>query len=320
MPPLDRGELAALIEGIEGERTSASLLLLVAERSGGSPLVAEELLAARRELPTASLSGSLDELVVGRLGIRSVECRRVLRLLAPAGRMIGPGAAGPDRGRLRDRHVAAGAAVDQLAAPRRRDPRRGHDGRARRGRRARVPRRARRRRRVPPRADRHGRGAGPAPARPDAPPRLAGGGPRPTCRPRPPGTGSRPTTRPPRDVPPIEAADLAAARHAAADELDALELALSLERPRRDRAAPPRGGVTTSAARTGPTSRSGRPRPRSRSGGRRGRRPTSRRRSGRSTPGATGSASGCSTSASAWSGARRATRSGHGPRRGAPSS
>ncbi len=90
MPLLDRGELAALIEGIEGERTSASLLLLVAERSGGSPLVAEELLAARRELPTASLSGSLDELVVGRLGIRSVECRRVLRLLAPAGRMVDP--------------------------------------------------------------------------------------------------------------------------------------------------------------------------------------------------------------------------------------
>ena len=32
--PLDRDELAALIEGIEGERASASLLLLVAERSG----------------------------------------------------------------------------------------------------------------------------------------------------------------------------------------------------------------------------------------------------------------------------------------------
>ena len=57
LPPLDRDELAALIEGIEGERASASLLLLVAERSGGLPLVAEELLAARRELPTASLTG-----------------------------------------------------------------------------------------------------------------------------------------------------------------------------------------------------------------------------------------------------------------------
>ncbi len=89
LPPLDRSELATLIEGIEGERASASVLLLVAERSGGLPLVAEELLAARRELPTVSLTGSLGEIVVGRMAIRSVECRRVLRLLAPAGRPIG---------------------------------------------------------------------------------------------------------------------------------------------------------------------------------------------------------------------------------------
>ncbi len=90
LPLLDRDELAALIEGIEGERASASLLLLVAERSGGSPLVAEELLAARRELPTASLTGSLDELVMSRLVVRSLECRRILRLLAPAGRPLDP--------------------------------------------------------------------------------------------------------------------------------------------------------------------------------------------------------------------------------------
>jgi DNA-binding CsgD family transcriptional regulator/tetratricopeptide (TPR) repeat protein len=90
LPLLDRGELAALIEGIEGERASASLLLLVAERSGGSPLVAEELLAARRELPSASLTGSLDELVMSRIAVRSMECRRVLRLLAPAGRPLAP--------------------------------------------------------------------------------------------------------------------------------------------------------------------------------------------------------------------------------------
>ena len=86
LPPLDRDELAALIEGIEGERASASLLLLVAERSGGLPLVAEELLAARRELPSASLTGSFDELVIARLGVRSRECRRVLRLMSLAGR------------------------------------------------------------------------------------------------------------------------------------------------------------------------------------------------------------------------------------------
>jgi DNA-binding CsgD family transcriptional regulator/tetratricopeptide (TPR) repeat protein len=84
--PLARGELAGLIEGIEGERPSASVVVLVAERSGGSPLVAEELLAARREFRSATLTGTLADLVVARLAVRSPECRRVLRLLAPAGR------------------------------------------------------------------------------------------------------------------------------------------------------------------------------------------------------------------------------------------
>ncbi|MDO8485278.1 MAG: LuxR C-terminal-related transcriptional regulator [Candidatus Limnocylindrales bacterium] len=88
LPPFDRDELAALIEGIEGERASAGLLLLVAERSGGMPLVAEELLAARRELPQASLTGSFDDLVMARLAARSLECRRVLRLIAAAGRPL----------------------------------------------------------------------------------------------------------------------------------------------------------------------------------------------------------------------------------------
>ncbi len=82
---LRRDELARLIEGIEGERPSASVLLLVSERSRGNALIAEELLAARRELAGASLTRSLDELVVARLASRSTECRRVLRLLAPAG-------------------------------------------------------------------------------------------------------------------------------------------------------------------------------------------------------------------------------------------
>ena len=90
LPPLDRDELAALIEGIEEERASASLLLLVAERSGGLPLVTEELLAARRELPSASLSGSFDDLVIARLSIRSRECRRVLRLMSLAERPLTP--------------------------------------------------------------------------------------------------------------------------------------------------------------------------------------------------------------------------------------
>jgi DNA-binding CsgD family transcriptional regulator/tetratricopeptide (TPR) repeat protein len=86
--PLSRDELASLIEGIEGERPSASVLVLVAERSGGSPLVAEELIAARRELSGVSLTGTLEDLVSARLSLRSPECRRALRLLAPAGRPL----------------------------------------------------------------------------------------------------------------------------------------------------------------------------------------------------------------------------------------
>jgi len=85
---LTRDDVAGLIEGIEGERPSASVLVLVAERSGGSPLVAEELLAARRELSSGSLTGSLEDVVIARFGLRSPECRRVLRLLAPAGRPL----------------------------------------------------------------------------------------------------------------------------------------------------------------------------------------------------------------------------------------
>ncbi|HEY7591214.1 MAG TPA: AAA family ATPase [Candidatus Limnocylindrales bacterium] len=86
--PLDRDSIAGLVEGIEGERPSASVLVLVTERSGGSPLFAEELLAARRELSSATLTGSLDDLVTARLALRSPECRRALRLLAPAGRPL----------------------------------------------------------------------------------------------------------------------------------------------------------------------------------------------------------------------------------------
>jgi DNA-binding CsgD family transcriptional regulator/tetratricopeptide (TPR) repeat protein len=89
LPPLGRDELADLIAGVEGERPSASVLLLVAERSHGSPLVAEELLVARRELSSASLTGSFEALVTARLALRSPECRRVLRLLAPAERPVG---------------------------------------------------------------------------------------------------------------------------------------------------------------------------------------------------------------------------------------
>jgi predicted ATPase len=83
--PLDRAELGQLIEAIEGGRPSSTTLLLVAERSRGNPLIAEELLAARRELLGVSLAGSFDRLVTARASLRSPECRRVLRLLSLAG-------------------------------------------------------------------------------------------------------------------------------------------------------------------------------------------------------------------------------------------
>ncbi len=88
LPRLVRDDLVRLIEAVEGGRPSASVLVVVAERSGGRPLVAEELLAARRELPTVSLTSSFEDLVLARVAARSPECRRVLRVLAPAGRPL----------------------------------------------------------------------------------------------------------------------------------------------------------------------------------------------------------------------------------------
>jgi DNA-binding CsgD family transcriptional regulator/tetratricopeptide (TPR) repeat protein len=86
--PLDRAELGQLIEAIEGVRPSSTTLLLVAERSRGNPLVAEELLAARRELLGVSLAATFDRLVTARASLRSPECRRVLRLLSLTDSMV----------------------------------------------------------------------------------------------------------------------------------------------------------------------------------------------------------------------------------------
>lgn len=85
LDPLGRDALAGLIEGIEERRPSASQLLLVAERSKGNPLVAEEIVIARRELTGVSLAGPFEQIVMARLADRTPECRRLLRLLALAG-------------------------------------------------------------------------------------------------------------------------------------------------------------------------------------------------------------------------------------------
>jgi DNA-binding CsgD family transcriptional regulator/tetratricopeptide (TPR) repeat protein len=116
--PLDRFDLAQLVTEIEGERPTAAALLLVAERSGGDPLIAEEVLAARRELPGLSLGSTLDELVLARLARRASECRRVLRLLAPAGRPL-------DRGELASVAVTFEGLVEGLPPRSTSKPRRG---------------------------------------------------------------------------------------------------------------------------------------------------------------------------------------------------
>jgi len=86
--PFRRSELVELVRAIEGERPTGSALVLVADRSRGLPLFAEELLAARREVSDASLTASFDDLVIARLARRGPECRRVVRLLALAGRPV----------------------------------------------------------------------------------------------------------------------------------------------------------------------------------------------------------------------------------------
>jgi hypothetical protein len=103
--PLGRDETADLIAEIEGERPAASTLLQVAERSGGSPLAVEEILAARRELPGALLNASLEQLVLARFALRSRGCRRGLRALALAGAPIRPS------------RLAAALTVFEAAAP-----------------------------------------------------------------------------------------------------------------------------------------------------------------------------------------------------------
>jgi DNA-binding CsgD family transcriptional regulator len=103
--PLARRDVTALIEGIEGERPSASVVVLIAERSAGSPLVVEELIAARRELRNRTLTGSLSDMVSARLAKRAPECRRVLRLFATAERPMD-----------RDRLGRAAEAFEELRA------------------------------------------------------------------------------------------------------------------------------------------------------------------------------------------------------------
>ena len=117
VPPLDQAALRALIAAHEGHAPSAPTLLLVAERSAGSPLVAEEVLAARRELSGASLNVPLDQLVVSRAARRSPEARRLLRILAAAGGPLHPSEIGATALAY---EAEVGRPAPRSAAPRRR--------------------------------------------------------------------------------------------------------------------------------------------------------------------------------------------------------
>ena len=119
--PMSRDELAQLITGIEGQKPTAALLLLATERSGRNPLLAEEVLAARRDLAGVSIGTSLRGLVAARLAIRTVECQRVVHLLAPMGQPV-------ERATLQAVADDLERAADALPGRSSTMPRRGADG------------------------------------------------------------------------------------------------------------------------------------------------------------------------------------------------
>ena len=89
LPSLDHDQLAHLIEGLEGERPTASYVAAVAERSRGEPLIAEIVVAARHERLTTRLSDRFGEIVAALLSLRSTSAVELVRLLALAERPLG---------------------------------------------------------------------------------------------------------------------------------------------------------------------------------------------------------------------------------------
>ncbi len=88
--PLGRDELVRLMEAEMGERPSAGLVAAIAERSEGNPLVAVQLLDARRSVPALRLSDSFEEIVQARLAVLSLAAVRCLRVLAAVRRPVDP--------------------------------------------------------------------------------------------------------------------------------------------------------------------------------------------------------------------------------------
>ncbi len=88
--PFRPDELLRFIEAETDERPSAGLLAAIVERSNGNPIVAAQVLAARRIMPEARLSDSFDELVEARLALLGTGAARWVRVLAAVRRPIDP--------------------------------------------------------------------------------------------------------------------------------------------------------------------------------------------------------------------------------------
>ena len=86
LPPLAPSEVAAQLEGILGEQPESWLAARLAERSGGNPFFAEELLAAADEGP---MPESLRDALLMRVERLSPAARDVLAQSAAAGRSVG---------------------------------------------------------------------------------------------------------------------------------------------------------------------------------------------------------------------------------------
>jgi len=86
--PLSGVELAELCHALEGERPSGSSLAALSEGSGGNPLLAVQLITARRALAGLRLSDPFDEVLGARLDALSPGALRSVRLLAAARRPL----------------------------------------------------------------------------------------------------------------------------------------------------------------------------------------------------------------------------------------
>ncbi|HTS15499.1 MAG TPA: AAA family ATPase [Candidatus Sulfotelmatobacter sp.] len=86
LAPLERHQLMALLEHLLGERPSGGFVAAVASASGGNPLVAEHLVAARQA--RIRLSDPFDQIVGARVSALPAGAVRCLRLLAAARRPL----------------------------------------------------------------------------------------------------------------------------------------------------------------------------------------------------------------------------------------